>query len=137
MSPDLPRQGMRTGLLLLGPALPCFPSNRLSQLCSTLEHLHIPRQQSQPGKPTWPLVVTCATDVNTDPSASGPRTQTWPPSCSTGWNITMTSGGHAGYLHQVGSQHHHLWIFTLLFFLGSSESHSNSPSHWVFQGKEA
>ena len=57
-----------------------------------------------------PLVVTQATDINTDPSYSRASDPDMALSGSSGQNIAVASGGNTGYLDQFGPwQQHKLW----------------------------
>jgi hypothetical protein len=45
----------------------CEANEGQAQLCLAFEHLHVPRQLSQPGFSTWSLVILWAMDIDTDP----------------------------------------------------------------------
>lgn len=72
----------------------------------------------------WPLVLTWATDINTDPLCFQAMDPDTAPSSSTGWDITMTSGtGQAA----------HITLFLTIITYGSSLY----PSSWAALGVTA
>jgi hypothetical protein len=84
-----------------GPTPPKCSGKGWDQLYTTLRHWHGPRQQSRPGAPAWPLVVTdlcCCRAIDPDMTLGG----------STGQDLTMALGGITDYSHQALP--HYLWV---------------------------
>ena len=69
----------------------------MGQLCAVLRYQHGSKCPPRPEIYTWPLVVTRATDIGMDRSHCVATEQCIAFSSSTGWDVTMASGGRAGY----------------------------------------
>lgn len=92
---------------------------RVGEPFTDLEHPYGPRQQPRCGMSEWPLVLTWAKDIHTDPRCCMAMDPDKAPSISMGWGFTKGSGGRAGYSHQAVPRHPHI---SSSFFLHSAQT---------------
>lgn len=69
------------------------------RLWAALGHQHGPMQQPRPGTSAWLLVVTCATNIDSDLCCCKSTDSDLELSGPTGLDITMASDGSAGLSH--------------------------------------
>lgn len=100
-----------------------------AQLCIALGHHHGPRQHPSPGISAWPLLVTRAPDINTDPCCFRTTNPDMALSVSMGRDLTMAVGGSAGYLRQASPLHLMLPVPPLFTVCNRSDSLLPSLPH--------